>query len=163
MTNLGMEHALSRSQIPFVRAKVGDRYVMEQLLANDWLLGGESSGHIICIDRTTTGDGIISALQVLAAMVKSGLGLPELIADMEKYPQTLINVRLEEQVNVMNVPAVQEAIRAAEQQLAKSGRVLLRPSGTEPLIRVMVEGQDNNVVKQVANDLADVVRSTLSR
>ena len=163
MTNLGMEHALSRSQIPFVRAKVGDRYVMEQLLANDWLLGGESSGHIICLDRTTTGDGIISALQVLAAMVKSGLGLPELIADMEKYPQTLINVRLEEQVDVMNVPAVQEAIRAAEQHLAMSGRVLLRPSGTEPLIRVMVEGQDKNVVKQVANDLADVVRSALSR
>ena len=163
MTNLGMEHALSRSQIPFVRTKVGDRYVMEQLLANDWLLGGESSGHIICLDRTTTGDGIISALQVLAAMVKSGLGLPELIADMEKYPQTLINVRLEEQVDVMNVPAVQEAIRAAEQHLAMSGRVLLRPSGTEPLIRVMVEGQDKNVVKQVANDLADVVRSALSR
>ncbi len=163
MSNLGLEHALSRSEIPFVRAKVGDRYVMEQLLARDWLLGGENSGHIICLDRTTTGDGIISALQVLAAMVKSGLGLRALIAGMEKYPQILLNVRLEEQVDVMNVASVQEAVHAAEQQLANTGRVLLRPSGTEPLIRVMVEGQDNDVVKQVANDLAEVVRSALSR
>jgi phosphoglucosamine mutase len=162
MSNLGLEHALSRHQIPFARAKVGDRYVMEQLLAMDWLLGGESSGHIICLDRTTTGDGIISALQVLAAMMKSGLGLPELVADVEKYPQKLVNVRLEQQVDVMSLAVVQEAIRAAEQQLADTGRVLLRPSGTEPLIRVMVEGQDNRVVKQVANDLADVVRSALS-
>ncbi|MGW8228490.1 MAG: phosphoglucosamine mutase [Gammaproteobacteria bacterium] len=163
MSNLGLEHALSRSEIPFVRAKVGDRYVMEQLLARDWLLGGENSGHIICLDRTTTGDGIISALQVLAAMVKSGLGLRALIAGMEKYPQILLNVRLEEQVDVMNVASVQEAVHAAEQQLANTGRVLLRPSGTEPLIRVMVEGQDNGVIKQVANDLAEVVRSALSR
>lgn len=162
MSNLGLEHALSRHQIPFARAKVGDRYVMEQLLAMDWLLGGESSGHIICLDRTTTGDGIISALQVLAAMMKSGLGLPELVADVEKYPQKLVNVRLEQQVDVMSLAVVQEAIRAAEQQLADTGRVLLRPSGTEPLIRVMVEGQDNRIVKQVANDLADVVRSALS-
>ncbi|NNF96646.1 MAG: phosphoglucosamine mutase, partial [Halobacteria archaeon] len=151
----------TRSQIPFVRAEVGDRYVMEQLLAQNWLLGGESSGHIICLDRTTTGDGIIAALQVLAAMVKSGQGLGEL-RGMEKYPQTLVNVRLGEQVDVMNVPSVQEAIRAAEQQLADTGRILLRPSGTEPLIRVMVEGQDTGVVEQVANDLAAVVRSALS-
>jgi phosphoglucosamine mutase len=162
MSNLGLEHALNRNQIPFVRAKVGDRYVMEQLLSRDWLLGGESSGHIICLDRTTTGDGIISALQVLASMMKSGLGLRELVTDVEKYPQILVNVRLEEQVDVMRVAAVQEAIRSAEQQLADTGRVLLRPSGTEPLIRVMVEGQDNNVVKRIANELADVVRSALS-
>ncbi|MDX1823106.1 MAG: phosphoglucosamine mutase [Thiohalomonadales bacterium] len=162
MSNLGLEHALSRHQIPFARAKVGDRYVMEQLLAMEWLLGGESSGHIICLDRTTTGDGIISALQVVAAMMKSGLGLHELVADVEKYPQTLVNVRLDQQVDVMNLAPVQEAIRAAEQQLADTGRVLLRPSGTEPLIRVMVEGQDNGIVNQVANDLADVVRSALS-
>ena len=162
MSNLGLEHALNKKQIPFVRAKVGDRYVMEQLLSRDWLLGGESSGHIICLDRTTTGDGIISALQILAAMMKSGLGLRELVADVEKYPQILVNVRLEEQVDVMSVAAVQEAIRAAERQLADTGRVLLRPSGTEPLIRVMVEGQDNNMVTRVANELADVVRSALS-
>ncbi len=162
MSNLGLEHALNRSQIPFARAKVGDRYVMEQLQAREWLLGGESSGHIICLDRTTTGDGIISALQVLAAMMKSGQALHELVGDMNKYPQMLVNVRLAEQVDVMNMAAVQEAIRAAELQLADTGRVLLRASGTEPLIRVMVEGQDNGVVKQVANELADVVRSALS-
>ena len=162
MSNLGMEHALARSEIPFVRANVGDRYVMEQLLAQNWLLGGESSGHIICLDRTTTGDGIIAALQVLAAMVKSEQGLGELCSGMEKYPQTLVNVRLDKPVDVMRSQAVKDAIVAAEQQLADSGRILLRPSGTEPLIRVMVEGQDTGVVEQVANELAEVVRSALS-
>jgi phosphoglucosamine mutase len=162
MSNLGLEHALAQNEIPFVRAKVGDRYVMEQLLAQNWLLGGESSGHIICLDRTTTGDGIIAALQVLVAMVKSEQGLAELRAGMEKYPQTLVNVRLDKQVDVMSLQSVQDAIQAAEQQLADTGRILLRPSGTEPLIRVMVEGQDSGVVEQVANDLAAVVRSALS-
>ena len=162
MSNLGLEHALAQNEIPFVRAKVGDRYVMEQLLAQNWLLGGESSGHIICLDRTTTGDGIIAALQVLAAMVKSEQGLAELRAGMAKYPQTLVNVRLDKQVDVMSLQSVQDAIQAAEQQLADTGRILLRPSGTEPLIRVMVEGQDSGVVEQVANDLAAVVRSALS-
>jgi len=162
MSNLGLEHALAHSEIPFVRANVGDRYVMEQLLAQNWLLGGESSGHIICLDRTTTGDGIIAALQVLAAMVKSEQGLGDLRAGMEKYPQTLVNVRLDRQVDVMGLQSVKDAIHAAEQQLADTGRILLRPSGTEPLIRVMVEGQDTVVVEQVANDLAAVVRSALS-
>ena len=162
MSNLGMEHALARSEIPFVRANVGDRYVMEQLLAQNWFLGGESSGHIICLDRTTTGDGIIAALQVLAAMVKSEQGLGELCSGMEKYPQILVNVRLDKPVDVMRSQAVKDAIVAAEQQLADSGRILLRPSGTEPLIRVMVEGQDMGVVEQVANELAEVVRSALS-
>ncbi|MDH3949267.1 MAG: phosphoglucosamine mutase, partial [Gammaproteobacteria bacterium] len=162
MSNLGLEHALAQNEIPFVRAKVGDRYVMEQLLAQNWLLGGESSGHIICLDRTTTGDGIIAALQVLAAMVKSEQGLAELRAGMQKYPQTLVNVRLDKQMDVMSLQSVQDAIQAAEQQLADTGRILLRPSGTEPLIRVMVEGQDSGVVEQVANDLAAVVRSALS-
>lgn len=162
MSNLGLEHALAQSKIPFVRADVGDRYVMEQLLAQNWLLGGESSGHIICLDRTTTGDGIIAALQVLAAMVKSEQNLGALRAGMEKYPQTLVNVRLDKQADVMSLKPVKEAVRAAEQQLADTGRILLRPSGTEPLIRVMVEGQDSGVVEQVANDLAVVVRSALS-
>ena len=162
MSNLGLEHALVHSEIPFVRANVGDRYVMEQLLAQNWLLGGESSGHIICLDRTTTGDGIIAALQVLAAMVKSEQGLGDLRAGMEKYPQTLVNVRLDRQVDVMGLQSVKDAIQAAEHQLADTGRILLRPSGTEPLIRVMVEGQDSGVVEQVASDLAAVVRSALS-
>ena len=163
MSNLGLEHALAQSDIPFVRSKVGDRYVMEELLARHWMLGGESSGHIICLDRTTTGDGIIAALQVLAAMVKSEKRLDELLAGMEKYPQLLLNVRLEKQQEVISLPAVQAAMQAAEQQLADTGRILLRPSGTEPLIRVMVEGQDSAVVEAVANELADVVRSALSR
>ena len=163
MSNLGLEHALAQNNIPFVRAKVGDRYVMEQLLLNDWRLGGENSGHIICLDRTTTGDGIIAALQVLAAMVKSEQKLDELLAGMEKYPQTLVNVRLDKQMDVMSLPPVQDAMQAAEQQLADTGRILLRPSGTEPLIRVMVEGQDRTVVETLANDLAEVVRSSLSR
>lgn len=162
MSNLGLEHALAQSKIPFVRADVGDRYVMEQLLAQNWLLGGESSGHIICLDRTTTGDGIIAALQVLAAMVKSEQNLATLSAGMEKYPQTLVNVRLDKQADVMSLQPVKDAVRAAEQQLADTGRILLRPSGTEPLIRVMVEGQDSGVVEQVANDLAAVVSSALS-
>jgi phosphoglucosamine mutase len=163
MSNLGLEHALAQRDIPFVRSKVGDRYVMEELLAQNWMLGGESSGHIICLDRTTTGDGIIAALQILAAMIKSEKRLDELLAGMEKYPQVLLNVRLEKQQEVIGLPAVQAAIQAAEQQLADTGRILLRPSGTEPLIRVMVEGQDSAVVETVANDLAAVVRSALSR
>ncbi len=162
MSNLGLEHALSHSKIPFVRANVGDRYVMEQLLAQNWLLGGESSGHIICLDRSTTGDGIIAALQVLSSMVKSEQGLGDLRAGMEKYPQTLVNVRLDKQMDVMGQQSVKDAIKAAERQLANTGRILLRPSGTEPLIRVMVEGQDSGMVEQVANDLATVVHSALS-
>jgi phosphoglucosamine mutase len=162
MTNLGLEHALAQSDIPFVRTNVGDRYVMEELLAQNWRLGGENSGHIICLDRTTTGDGIIAALQVLAAMVESERGVGDLLASMEKYPQILINVQLDKQMDVMSLPPVQDAMQAAEQQLADTGRILLRPSGTEPLIRVMVEGQDSTVVEQVANDLAAVVRSSLS-
>lgn len=162
MSNLGLEHALAQNDIPFVRTKVGDRYVMEEMLAQNWRLGGENSGHIICLDRTTTGDGIIAALQVLAAMVEAEQGLGDLLASMEKFPQILINVRLDKQVDVMSLPSVQEAMQAAEQQLADTGRILLRPSGTEPLIRVMVEGQDSVVVEAVANDLATVVRSSLS-
>ena len=132
------------------------------MLVQNWLLGGESSGHIICLDRTTTGDGIIAALQILAAMVKSEQGLGDLRAGMEKYPQTLVNVRLDKQVDVMDLQSVKDAIKAAERQLANTGRILLRPSGTEPLIRVMVEGQDSGMVEQVANDLATVVHSALS-
>ena len=163
MSNLGFEHALERLNVPFVRAKVGDRYVMEQLLANNWYLGGESSGHIICLDRTTTGDGIISALQVVSAIVESGRTLNDLVSGtgMTKYPQTLVNVEMSERIDVDQNESIQSAVRDAESMLADTGRVLLRPSGTEPLIRVMVEGQDNTQVKRVANDLADVVREAV--
>jgi phosphoglucosamine mutase len=161
MTNLGFEHALSLLKVPFERAAVGDRYVMEKLLEHNWTLGGESSGHIICLDRTTTGDGIISALQVLAAMVDSGKPLAELVAGMNKYPQTLLNVRIAERIDINQSAPIQAAVRDAENELASSGRVLLRASGTEPVIRVMVEGQDDSQVQQIAQQLADVVRASV--
>jgi len=162
MSNLGFEHALQKINIPFTRAKVGDRYVMEQLFANDWLLGGENSGHIICLDRTTTGDGLVSALQVVAAIVHSGKPLHELIKGMEKYPQILINVKLSKKMEVCSLQAVQDAVKQAEAELADKGRVLLRPSGTEPLIRVMVEGQDEAQVRKLAEQIAAVVTETVA-
>ena len=161
MTNLGFEHALNRLNVPFARAKVGDRYVMELLQANDWHLGGESSGHIICLDRTTTGDGIISALQVLIAMVETGKPLSDLVKGMHKYPQILLNVKVAERIDIDHSDRIQSAVRQAEQQLAQTGRVLLRASGTEPVIRVMVEGQDATVVKQLAQHLANEVRASV--
>jgi len=165
MTNLGFEHALERLNVPFLRAKVGDRYVMEQLVKNEWTIGGESSGHIICLDRTTTGDGIISALQVLSAVVATGRTLNDLASGtgMTKYPQTLLNVEMGERVDVEQSETIQSAVRDAESTLADSGRVLLRPSGTEPVIRVMVEGQNKGQVEQVAQELADVVRSAVNK
>jgi phosphoglucosamine mutase len=163
MTNLGMEHALNQAGVGFERANVGDRYVMEKLQQLGWSLGGEGSGHIICLEHTTTGDGIISAAQVLRAMIEQGKSLRELKSGMSKYPQVLINVRLPGQLDVMSLPAVQEAVGQAESRLGDAGRVLLRPSGTEPLIRVMVEGEDAQLVTQVAEELADVVRSVVAQ
>lgn len=162
MTNLGFEHALQRLNVPFLRAKVGDRYVMEMLQQNNWFLGGESSGHIICLDRTTTGDGIISALQVLTAMIDTGKSLADLVKGMTKYPQILLNVKISERINIDQSQPIQAAVREAEALLADAGRVLLRPSGTEPLIRVMVEGQDAGQVKSVAQQLADVVKAAVA-
>lgn len=162
MTNLGMEHALKEAGIGFERAKVGDRYVMEMLQQCGWSLGGEGSGHLICLDYTTTGDGIISALQVLRAMVEQGSSLQQLKSGMTKYPQVLINVRLPRQVDVMGLASVQDAVVEAESVLGDSGRVLLRPSGTEPVIRVMVEGEDAAQVRQVAEKLAEMVRSAVA-
>ncbi len=161
MSNLGMEHALKQAGIAFARAKVGDRYVMEMLQQHGWELGGEGSGHLICLDSTTTGDGIISALQVLRAIVGQGKALAELKAGMNKYPQVLINVRLPAKVDIMALSSVQNAVKEAESQLADTGRVLLRPSGTEPVIRVMVEGEDAEQVKAVAEHVAAVVRSAV--
>jgi phosphoglucosamine mutase len=161
MTNLGLEVALRALGLDLRRAKVGDRYVMEALLAENLILGGENSGHIICLDRTTTGDGIISALQVLSAMLQSGKSLHDLKAGMSKYPQTLINVSVTGPVDLRR-PPIPEAVRAVESQLGDHGRVLLRPSGTEPVVRVMVEGVDAGVVERHARELAGVVRETLS-
>ena len=161
MTNLGLEIALRALGLDLRRAKVGDRYVMEALLAENLILGGENSGHIICLDRTTTGDGIISALQVLSAMLQSGKSLHDLKAGMSKYPQVLINVPVTGEVDLCR-PAIQDAVRAVESQLGDHGRVLLRPSGTEPVVRVMVEGADAGTVERQARELAGVMRETLS-
>lgn len=157
MTNLGMERALQRDGIAFERAGVGDRYVMEKLREHGWSLGGEGSGHLICLNCTTTGDGIISALQVLRGLREQGKSLHELKVGMSKYPQTLINVRLSERRDVMGMPEIVEAVTRAEEVLGERGRVLLRPSGTEPLIRVMVEGEDAAEVAEVAGQLAAAV------
>ena len=159
MSNLGLELSLAQHGIPFERAKVGDRYVMERLMSEGWQLGGESSGHIICLDRTTTGDGIIAALQVLHVMINSGRSLRDLREGMQRFPQTLVNVPLESKIDLDSSAVVQEAVREVEEQLSDRGRVLLRPSGTEPLIRVMVEGQDERMVNAYAAQIADAVRS----
>ncbi|OZG71699.1 phosphoglucosamine mutase [Hahella sp. CCB-MM4] len=160
MTNFGAELAFNGLGIPFVRAKVGDRYVMEKLQENQWALGGEGSGHIVCLDCTTTGDGIISALQVLVAMVCQGRSLHELKQGMTKLPQHMINVRVSQKIDI-EIESIQVAVKAAEQQLAGRGRVLLRPSGTEPVIRVMAEGEDSELVVAVTQELARAVEKAV--
>jgi len=157
MTNFGAELAFKELSIPFVRAKVGDRYVMELLKKNNWQLGGENSGHIVCFDKATTGDGIVSALQVLIALWTEGKSLHELKSSMSKLPQVLKNVRIKEKTDPMSHVRIAEAVREQEQRLEGQGRVLLRASGTEPLIRVMVEGRDDALVESAANELVDVV------
>ena len=157
MTNLGVELALQNLGIPFERANVGDRYVMERLLQRDWLLGGEGSGHLVIRDCTTTGDGIVSALQVLLACWRAGKSLGELREGMTKLPQTMINVKVAERFDPMARTDIAEAVRKAEDHLGAAGRILLRASGTEPLIRVMAEGEDASSIRQVAEELAEVV------
>jgi len=162
MSNLGLEHALSGLGLEFKRAAVGDRYVMEMMLQHDSVLGGESSGHIICRDRITTGDGIISALQVMAAMRETGKTLSELKSGMTKYPQCLVNVKVREKINLDRLESVQRLKNELQRELGGKGRILLRSSGTEPLIRIMVEGQDAHVVRAMADRLADAVSSELT-
>ncbi len=157
MSNLGLEHALKRQNIEFMRAAVGDRYVLEMLQQQSWQLGGESSGHIICLDRTSTGDAIVAALQVLEVLVDEGINLREAKHGMSKYPQTLVNVPIKHKIDISNSKGIQEAVSDAESQLADTGRVLLRPSGTEPLIRVMVEGIDAPQVRTLAEQIASAV------
>ena len=159
MSNLGLEIAIKKLDMNFLRSQVGDRYVLEMLNKNNLKLGGETSGHIINLDMTTTGDGIISALQILDAMVDSGKPLSELRSGMEKYPQAMINVRIDRKVDLSKMTKVQDAIRTAESELGDKGRILLRPSGTEPLLRVMVEGEIETQVNAIAESLANEVRS----
>ena len=159
MSNLGLEHALGEASIEFRRASVGDRYVLETLRETGGIIGGETSGHMIVLDQTTTGDGLVSALQVLAVMKSTGQSLSQLVAGMPKYPQRMVNVRVDKRMNPADSPAICEAVVAAEQELADTGRVVLRASGTEPVIRVMVEGQDREKVDELAERLAAVVKS----
>ena len=157
MSNLGLEQALDSLDIPFVRSAVGDRYVMRELLKRGWRLGGESSGHIICLDKTTTGDGIVSALQALSAISSSQSSLAELISKLNKYPQSMVNVRIADSADIAGSDKVQKAVANVESKLGSKGRVLLRPSGTEPVVRVMVEGEDAREVLKLAEELAEVV------
>ncbi|MDT8403073.1 phosphoglucosamine mutase [Sulfuriflexus sp.] len=163
MSNLGLEHALNEKGIDFKRAGVGDRYVMDMLRQGGWAIGGESSGHIICLDRTTTGDGTVAALQVLGAMQTTGKSLAQLAAGMHQYPQTLLNVPVNSDFNLAQASEVQAVMESAKEQLADTGRILLRASGTEPLLRVMVEGQDAELVDRLAGELATAVREAAAQ
>lgn len=162
MSNLGLELGLREQGIDFRRAKVGDRYVMQVLEETGWRFGGESSGHILCLDANTTGDGIVSALQVLLALRDTGTGLHEWQARMSRMPQTMINVRRSRDVNLDDNDIIKAAVAATEKKLADRGRVLLRPSGTEPVVRVMVEGEDPVVTQLLAQELAEEVEKALS-
>ena len=163
MSNFGMELALKKRKIPFERAPVGDRHVHKALVNNGWMLGGEASGHLLCLDKTSTGDGIISALQVLEVMVSKGKGLAELTKDIQKMPQVMINVPLSGQVSDLgSSEAINAAVKSVQDRLGDTGRVILRPSGTEPLIRVTLEGINEVQVNRLAEELAEVVRSELA-
>lgn len=162
MTNLGVEQTLKGWRIDFARAAVGDRYVLEMMKARGWQLGGEGSGHIICLDKTTTGDGIIASLQVLAAMIRSGKSLGELKSVIRKYPQKLINVRLLPGFDPDDSEPLRRAVSEAEDELGERGRVLLRKSGTEPVVRVMVEGEDERQIGAVAANLARAVAESVA-
>ncbi|MDB6089376.1 MAG: phosphoglucosamine mutase [Gammaproteobacteria bacterium] len=159
MSNLGLEVAFRESGIEFQRAAVGDRYVLGLLRETGGILGGETSGHILCLDKTTTGDGLVSALQVLAVMKKTGLSLAELASGMLKFPQVLLNVKVAKRFDPSKVPAVQDAVRSIEKRMGGDGRVVLRASGTEPVIRVMVEGRSEEATRAAATELAEVVKT----
>jgi len=161
MSNLGLQHALEKHDITLHRANVGDRYVMEKLQQVDGLIGGEASGHIICLDKTSTGDGIVAALQVLAEIQQTGSSLHELRSAVIKYPQRLINVRINKLVNLQDYPEIQTAVESVEAELGNEGRVLLRASGTEPVIRVMVEGHDATRTNQLSKSLAEQIETIL--
>lgn len=161
MSNLGLEHALAKFDMNLHRANVGDRYVIEKMQETGGRVGGESSGHIICLDKTTTGDGTVAALQVLAEMKETSNGLHELRSAVSKYPQRLINVKAKKKVDLDNNDDVARAVQKIEDKLGDEGRVLLRASGTEPVVRVMVEGRDATMINELAKELANSVETIL--
>ena len=163
MSNLGLEHAIKDLQLDFLRASVGDRYVMELLLKEKLVLGGETSGHIINLDRTTTGDGIIAALQVLEAMKVTEKKLSELVGNIKKFPQIMKNVKLQKKIDIASNNEINNAIKDAESTLGDSGRVVLRPSGTEPLVRVMVEGENRQQVETLVDQLSTTVSEVVEK
>jgi len=157
MSNLGLEKALQAQNIEFIRAQVGDRYVLEVLRDTGGTIGGETSGHMIVLDKATTGDGLVCGLQILAIMKKTGKRLSELAAGMPKFPQTMVNVRTQSRLDLESNADIQAAVALAEDELADTGRIVLRASGTEAVIRVMVEGEDHEQVVRIADRLAAVV------
>jgi phosphoglucosamine mutase len=159
MSNLGLEQALEDADIPFERAAVGDRYVFQRLQESGWILGGEPSGHVMCLTRNTTGDGIVTALMVLAEMVRSGQSLADASGGLQYLPQAQVSVRLKERRDISEVPSVAEAIAAVEAELGRDGRVVVRNSGTEPKVRIMVEGRQEAHTQELAERLAEVVRA----
>jgi phosphoglucosamine mutase len=161
MSNLGLEKAIQSLGLEFIREGVGDRYVMQRLKQDSGIIGGEPSGHVICLDKSTTGDGIVAALQVISAMIKQGLSLAEISQDMQRYPQTMVNVPVPAILQPGQLGSADELVRQAESRLNGNGRVLLRPSGTEPLVRVMVEGADEDLIHAVASQLAEQVPALL--
>lgn len=163
MSNLGLEQAMETLGVEFVRAQVGDRYVMEALLSKGWKLGAEPSGHIVCLDKITTGDGIIAALQVLQAMQNSGRSLHDLKKGMQKCPQVMINVPVKNAREVVNHPEVKKTLLAMESDLENQGRILLRPSGTEPIMRIMVEGHSHHIIELCANKMAQTVTEVAAK
>ena len=163
MSNLGLEHAIKKLELDFFRAAVGDRYVMELLLKNNLILGGETSGHIINLARTTTGDGIITALQVLETIILTGKNLSDLTEEMSKYPQIMRNIKFDTQIDITRNDEINLAIKDTENILGNTGRVILRPSGTESLIRIMVEGENENKIETLADKLADKVNKVTTR
>jgi len=163
MSNLGLEHAIKKLELDFFRAAVGDRYVMELLLKNNLILGGETSGHIINLARTTTGDGIITALQVLETIILTGKNLSDLTEEMSKYPQIMRNIKFDTQIDITKNDEINLAIKDTENILGNTGRVVLRPSGTESLIRIMVEGENKNRIESLADELADKVNKVITR
>ena len=164
MTNLGLELALQDRNIPFTRSRVGDRYVHEKLTEQGWILGGEASGHIICLDKSTTGDGIVAALEVLEVMLQTGKSLSQLIAGVTLFPQLIVNVPIgtADGKELTKNPMIRDAVSDAESRLGKTGRVVLRPSGTEPLFRVMLEGDDSVLVETLTLEIAERVREAVS-
>jgi phosphoglucosamine mutase len=164
MTNLGLEVALKSRDIPFGRTRVGDRYIHQELVQRGWAIGGETSGHILCLDRTSTGDGIVSALQILEIMARTGQSLAELTRPLQKFPQVMINVPIDaaRRAELDGSERIRSEVAAVEREMHDRGRVILRPSGTEPLIRVTLEGEDEHQVQRLAQRLADVVRQELS-